>query len=427
MRHSAIPPQLFSKNQKKILAKLPEQALGILHSQDQMPRNGDQFYKYRQDSDFFYASGIEQEKSIILFVPFETPQKQVQLFILAPNPEVEMWEGSKLSIEEAHSISGIYEIHYTETFDIVFSAYARKADCFYINKNENPRFSSFIELRNDRFRKIIQKGYQDKEIHSFAPILSECRIIKEPEEIELIKKACDITRKGFLKVLTEAKAGMKEYEIEALLTSTFISNGAYEHAFEPIIAQGKNACFLHYTKNTDTLENGNLLFMDFGAEYANYASDCSRSFPINGTFSKRQEEIYLAVLSVLKNTQKLIKPGASIRYYHQQACLFIQEELLKLKLISIQDVTNQDPKKPAYSNYFMHGVSHFLGLDTHDVGDKDVILEPGMVVTCEPGIYIPSEGIGIRLENDILLTPEGNENLTVDIPIEIEDLYTYRK
>jgi Xaa-Pro aminopeptidase len=222
MRHLPISPQLFSKNQKKILTKLPEQALGILHSQDQMPRNGDQFYKYRQDSDFFYATGIEQEKSIVLFIPFEVPEKQIQLFILAPNPEVEMWEGKKLSIEEAHHISGISEIHYTETFDIIFSAYARKANCFYINKNENSRFSSFVESRNDRFRKVIQKGYENKEILSFAPILTECRIIKEPEEIELIKKACSITRKGFLKVLTEAKAGMKEYEIEALLTSSFL-------------------------------------------------------------------------------------------------------------------------------------------------------------------------------------------------------------
>ncbi|MDA3883187.1 MAG: Xaa-Pro aminopeptidase [Bacteroidales bacterium] len=427
MRHSAIPTQLFSKNQKKILAKLPEHALGVLQSQDQMPRNGDQFHKYRQDSDFFYASGIEQEKSIVLFIPFEIPEKQVQLFILAPNPELEMWEGSKLSFEEASRISGISEIHYTETFDIIFSAYALKADCFYINKNENPRFSSFVQSCNDRFRKVVQLGYPHKEIHSFAPIMTECRISKEPEEIELIRTACGITRTGFLHVLSETKAGMKEYEVEALLTSSFISNGAYEHAFEPIIAQGKNACYLHYTKNTDTLENGNLLFMDFGAEYANYASDCSRSFPISGTFSKRQEEVYSAVLSVLKDTQRLIKPGTSIRNYHQQACLLIQEELLKLKLISTQDIKNQDPKKPAYSSYFMHGVSHFLGLDTHDVGDKDVILEPGMLVTCEPGIYIPAEGIGIRLENDILLTPEGNENLTANIPIEIEELYTHMK
>ncbi|MFO7867830.1 MAG: aminopeptidase P N-terminal domain-containing protein [Bacteroidales bacterium] len=423
MRNKAISSKLFIKNRRKILQKMPPHSMAVIHSQDLMPRNGDQFHPFRQDSDFFYATGIEQERSIVLFISDEVPEKQVQLCILSPNPDIEMWEGEKLSVSKAQEISGISEIHTVDDFARIFTIYAQRAKIIYLKRNENPRFSSYVKTCNDRFRKLIHKAYRHKEIRSFAPLLAECRIIKEPEEIELIREACDITRNAFLKVLAHTKPGMYEYEIEALLTSEFLSRAAHGHAFAPIVAQGKNACYLHYNTNTDMLEDGNLLFLDFGAEYANYASDCSRTFPINGTFSARQKEVYSAVLDVQKLTQDCMKPGVTIRTVHAQSCTFIEHKLLQLGLISQDEIDSQNPKKPAYFKYFMHGVSHFLGLDTHDVGEKDVELEPGMVLTCEPGIYIPEEGLGIRLENDILITQNGNENLCKDIPIEIDDLY----
>lgn len=396
---------------------MTQNSIGVIHSNDKMPRNGDLFFPFRQHSDFFYASGIEQEKSILLFVPGEPdPNKRVQLFIIKPDIHMEIWEGTKLTPHEAQTISGIQTIHAEKDFDIIFSEYAKKSEIIYVNKNENPRFESYIRSRDDRFRTIIKRGYPQHELKSFAPILWECRLIKEPEEIALIKQACAITHEGFLEICSNIKPGMYEYELEAILTHVFISRGASGHAFEPIIASGKNACYLHYTKNDSLLKSGQIVNIDFGAEYANYASDCTRAIPVNGCFTKRQKQVYRSVLRVLQETKKLIVAGTTIQAYHQEACKYIEEELLTLGLITKNNIANQSKKTPAYSQYFMHGISHFLGLDTHDVGTKDIVLEPGMVVTCEPGIYILEEEIGIRLENDIVVTVEGNEDLTSNIP-----------
>lgn len=417
MRYEAISPYLFSKNREKILAQMPQNSIAVIHSNDAMPRNGDLFFPFRQQSDFFYASGIEQEESILLFVPYESdPNKRVQLFILKPDEKLEIWEGKKLTPLEAQKISGIQTVLSEKEFYTTFAEYAKKSEIIYINQNENPRFTSPVSSRDERFKTYVQQKYPKHETRSLAPILCKCRLIKEPEEIELISKACAITREGFLEVCSRIKPGMKEYHIEAILSEVFISHGASGHAFEPIVASGKNACYLHYTKNNSLLESGTLVTIDFGAEYANYASDCTRAIPVNGEFSKRQKQIYMSVLRAFKQTKKIITAGTTIQNIHSEACKYIEEELLLLGLITKQDIATQKAKSPAYFTYFMHGVSHFLGLDTHDVGEKDVVLEPGMVLTCEPGIYVLQEEIGIRLENTILVTTDGNKDLMDNIP-----------
>lgn len=421
MRYTSLPTTLFHKNRQKILERLPQNAIAVLFASELMPRNGDLFYPYRQNSDFFYACGIEQELSILLFVPWETEEKRVQLYIREPNHLLETWEGKKLTKQEAADISGISDILYEQEFKYSFFRYAQTAEQFYCNRNENPRFSSKIISPDERFAKTVRKKYPTKAIHSFAPILTDCRLRKEPEEIACIQRACEITNNAFSAVLASITPGMQEFEIEAILSQEFIKHGAC-HAFEPIVASGKNACYLHYTKNNAVLNNGDMLLIDFGAEYANYASDFSRTIPVNGTFSKRQEEVYCAVLRVLEYTKTLIVPGACIAEYTKQTGIAMQEELLQLGLITNQDIARETAKAPAYRRYFMHGVSHFLGLDTHDVGGKNTILEPGMIVSCEPGIYILEEGLGIRLENDILVTETGNEDLSVNCPIRIEDI-----
>lgn len=423
MRYNQISSELFIKNRKKVISKLPKNSIAIIHSNDQMPRNGDLYFPYRQNSDFFYLTGIEQEKSILVLFPGETDvKKQAALFLLTPKPELEIWEGKKLSVEEAYAISGISSIHYEENFGLFITKYLQSCKVMYLNKNENPRLQTHVRSRDDRFARIIRKRFPEIKIQRLAPILWGSRLIKEPEEIECITKACEITTTAFKQLLPNIKAGMKEYQIEGIMTDIFLSHGANGHAFEPIIASGKNTCFLHYVKNNQVLQNGDLLLLDFGAEYANYASDCSRTIPISGIYSQRQKQVYEAVLRIMKQTTQLIQKGTTISKYHTQTIAFVEEELLQLGLITKEQIANQTLKKPAYFNYFMHGVSHFMGLDTHDVGNKDEILMPGMVVTCEPGIYIPSEGIGIRLENDILITETGNIDLLADIPIECEEI-----
>lgn len=423
MRYPPISSKLFEKNRAKVLSKLPKDSVAIVHSNDQMPRNGDLFFPYRQNSDFFYLTGIEQEKSILLLIPGESDKKkQAILFILEPNPKLEIWEGKKVSFEEAQQISGITEIHYEEAFHIFFTKVSANLTKIYLNRNENPRLQTNVRSRDDRFTRILKRNFPSKDYLRLAPILWECRLQKEPEEIELIQKACAITRDSFYEVIKHIKPGMYEYEIEAIITNHFISKGAKGHAYEPIIAGGKNACYLHYVKNCDILQPNDVLFMDFGAEYANYASDCSRALPISGTFTKRQREVYEAVLRVLKYTRTLIVAETTISVYQKVTCECMQEELLSLGLLTKNDIAKQTYRNPAYFTYFMHGVSHFLGLDTHDVGEKDTILKPGMIVTCEPGIYIQNEGLGIRLENDILVTENGNIDLMGDIPIEVDEI-----
>lgn len=423
MRYTSIPNQLFIKNRKKLASLMEGESFAILRSSDSMPRSGDLFYPFRQSSDLFYTTGINQEKTSLVMCPsHEDESLREVLFILKPSVHMEIWEGKKLTMEEASAISGVRTIMWEEEFTSFIDSLSKKYKQAYLNKNENPRYASSIKLGDERYAEHFQNKYKRTAVKRLAPLLTSLRTIKEPEEIEVLRKACSITKEAFLNVLKCTKPGMFEYEIEAEIIHTFIKRGANGHAYEPIIAGGKNACYLHYTKNNDLLKHGDLLFMDFGAEYANYASDLSRAIPINGRFSNRQKDVYQAVLHVLKEARSMLRVSTTISEYHKEVCKIMEKQLIGLGLFTEENVKAQDPKNPLFFQYYMHGTSHFIGVDTHDVGSKDQPLEPGMVFSCEPGIYIPTEGIGIRLENDILITNGDPIDLMADIPIELEEI-----
>jgi len=423
MRYSTIPPSLFVKNRAKLLAKLDKNSVAVVHSNHQMPRNGDLFHPYRQSSDLFYLTGIGQEETALLLCPSHPDSSMREiLFILRPNEEMEIWEGKKLRVTEAAKISGVENVRFIDELESVYKQLAFSNEVLYFNRNENPRADSDLPTKDESWFSQ-QKGYFP--LHTYkrlAPLLTKIRLQKEPEEVNLMKTACQITNEAFRAVLKECKAGMKEYEIEAILTYHFTRLGANGHAYEPIVAAGKNACYLHYNKNNSLLKDRDLLFMDFGAEYANYSADCSRAIPINGKFTVRQREVYNAVLRVMDAAKAMLRPGVVLADYHKEVCKIMDAELIKLGLYSVEQAMNQDPQKPLYFKYYMHGTSHFMGLDTHDVGDKQTVLKPGMVLSCEPGIYIMQEGIGIRLENDIQITDGDPIDLMQDIPLDPDEI-----
>ncbi|NPA45278.1 MAG: M24 family metallopeptidase [Chlorobi bacterium] len=421
MKYNKISNTLFVKNRNKLLNKIENKGIAIINSNDQMPKNGDQTYKFRQNSDFFYLTGIEQEKSILILNPFYKKNKEI-LFILKPEKELEIWEGHKLTKEEATEISGIKNIKFISEFDAFLKDLLLENDNIFLNNNEYSKINTAVPYKDLRFIHELKEKYPLHKFHRLAPFLTELRLIKEPEEIELMKKACDITTKAFHKVLKTVKPGIKEYEIEAEITYEFLKNGANGHAYEPIIASGKNNCVLHYISNDKICKDGDLILMDFGAEYANYSADTTRTIPANGKFSERQKEVYNAVLRVMKKATKLMKPKMTINKLNKKVNSFIEEELVLLGLAKKEEINNKKQKDVIRMKYFMHGNSHFMGLDVHDVGTKDTEFKPGMVLSCEPAIYIEEEGFGIRLENDILITDNEPIDLLANEPIEIEDI-----
>lgn len=422
MKYKPIKPSLFQKNRKKLAKKLDVKSVAIIHSNDEMPRNGDQFYPFRQNSDFFYFTGIEQEKSVLVLCPNHRNEKWREiLFLLKPNKTLEIWQGHKLTQEEAQQISGIQTIKWLDEYETILGELLQTNELIYLNISENARFQPDIVSRDFRKHKKLKKKFPLHQYKRLAPIITDLRLVKEEEELHLIKTACNITKKAFHRVLEKVQPGMFEYEIEAEMTYVFLKNGASGHAYAPIVATGKNACALHYVDNDAVCKNSDLLLMDFGAEYANYAADCTRTIPVNGKFSARQKECYQSVLNVLKKAQQLLVPGTTINEINKKVNSLMEEEMIKLGLFTKEDVQKQDPASPMYFNYFMHGTSHFIGLDVHDVGSKDIQLQKGMVLTCEPGLYIAEENLGIRLENDILVDEEPI-NLMFDIPIEIAEI-----
>jgi len=384
---------------------------------------------FRQNADLLYLSGIDQEETILLLFPdCPNPNYKEALFLKKTNEHIAVWEGHKYTKEEAEQASGIKNIYWNEEFEKVFPMLMNWAEHCYLNLNEHDRYVHAVPYRDLRFAKEVQGKYPLHKTERSAPILSKLRSIKLEVEIELIKKACEITEKAFRRVLKFVKPGVMEYEIEAEITHDFLRNRATGHAYSPIIASGKNACVLHYISNNQKCKDGDLLLMDFGAEYANYASDLTRTIPVNGKFSKRQKDVYTAVLKVMKGASKMLVPGNTIEKYHQEVGKLMEEELIKLKLLKASDVKKQDKKNPLYKKYFMHGTSHHLGLDVHDFGTR--FFEPiqaGMVFTCEPGIYIPKEKIGIRIENDLLVTNKRPIDLMATIPIEVEEIEALMK
>lgn len=418
MRYRSISPRLFKENRNKLLSELDADSVVILHSSDQMVRNGDQYYTYRQSSDFFYLTGIEQEMSILLLSPDQKVRSNTaKLFIRKPDPNLETWEGPKLTREEAGRISGIDSVHWLEDFDSLSRECILTSTSIYCSTREQPKFKPEVPSRDERYLIRLKKKYPSHQFKRLTPLLSQLRSVKEPEELDMIREAIRITSLGFLEVLAMMKAGLKEYEIEAVLTREFIRHGANGHAYAPIIATGKNACYLHYIQNDHTLHSGQLVLMDFGAEYGNYAADCSRTLPVDGKFSARQLEIYNACLDLYDFARSIIKPGISIEKINEQVWKRSEEVHISLGLYTHKDVEKQDKESPMYRKYLMHGISHFIGLDVHDVGQIKSPLTEGMVLTCEPGIYIPEEETGVRLENNLLVTAGGNTDLMAEIPL----------
>ncbi len=403
---------------------MSENTIAVLTSNDVKHNNADDVMGFTQNNDLFYLSGIDQEETLLVLYPdaYKKENREI-LFIKETNEHIKIWDGEKLTKKQASEISGIKRVEWIQDFEMVLQYMAFEAEGFYLGHNEHlKRVTKSQETQQDRMIKWCKEKYPLHQYFRAAKITRALRQIKSEEEIKLIQKAANISIESFKRVLKTCKPNIKEYELEAELTYNLIKLGAIRHAFQPIVASGKNACALHYNTNDAVCKNDEMVLMDFGVCYANYNSDTTRCFPVNGKFSDRQKEVYSSVLYCLKEGSKLLKPGMISSDYEQHMAALIEAELIKLGLLNADEVLKQDPEKPLYKKYFMHGTAHHIGLDVHDVGLYSRPFEVGMVLTCEPGIYIPEEGIGCRLENDYLITKDGNINLTEAMPIEIEDI-----
>lgn len=423
MKYNPLTQSFYIKNRQKLIAKLPARSLAVFHSNDIMPTNADGTMRFRQNNDLFYLTGIDQEETVLVICPdFPDPNMREILFLRETNEHIAVWEGHKYTKEEAFETSGIDNIQWLSNFDQVLNSLMTLSEKVFLNTNEHLRADIQVETRDARFIRKCKDRYPLHQYLRVAPLMHQLRAVKEQEEIDQMQMACDITEKGFRRILSFVKPGVTEYEIEAEFIHEFIRNRSKGFAYEPIIAAGGNACVLHYIENKEICKEGDLILMDVGAEYGNYNADMTRTIPVSGRFNKRQREIYDAVLRVKNNASDMLRPGINIQDYHKEAGLMMQSELLGLGLIDQTDIKNQDPKWPAYKKYFMHGTSHHLGLDVHDVGTMHDPIVPGMVFTVEPGIYIPAEGIGVRLENNILIKENGYFDLMRNIPIEAEEI-----
>ena len=422
MRHKTIDPKLFATHRKNLCDRLPEKSLAITNANDVLPTNADGTFPIHPNSDLFYLSGIEQEESIlVLFPDSKNPSHREILFIRESNDNLKIWEGYKHSKEDARKISGIQTVYWTSEFDNIFQLLAAEAEIIALNDNEHNRAANEVETRDQRFNKKIRQDYPLHKIERLAPHLHQLRFSKHPIEIKQIKQAIDITARGFRRVLKMVKPGIAEYEIEAEWAKEFIKRRS-KFAYTPIVASGANACVLHYLQNDQTCRKGQLLLMDVGACYANYNADLTRTIPVSGKFTRRQKQVYNAVLRVLRQSIENATVGKSLKEWQTDSHDMMTEEMLRLKLITKTQVQKQDPEKPACRKYFMHGLGHSLGLDVHDVSNDQTEFRENSVFTVEPGIYLPEEGFGIRLEDNIQITNEGPINLMSKIPIEAEEI-----
>jgi Xaa-Pro aminopeptidase len=423
MKYTPLPKSLFEKNRKRYVSQLLPNSVAFFLSNDEMPRSGDQHHVFKQNADLYYLTGIDQEQTILVLAPnHPLAEYRELLFIRKTNEHIAVWEGHKYTKEEARQASGITQVYWMDDFQNMLALLMHHSKHVYINYNENDRFSNEVPYADVRFAEKLKSKYGAHHYERSAPIMARLRAIKQEEEIAPLKTAIDITAAAFNNVMKTVKPGITEYEIEAQITFDFLKRRATGHAYMPIIAAGGNSCVLHYTANNQVCKDGDIMLLDFGAEYANYAADLTRVVPINGKFTPRQKAVYNAVLHVMKEAQKMLVVGNTIPQYHEAVGKIMEEELIKLGLLNADEVAQQDPRAPLYKKYFMHGTSHFLGLDVHDIGNRYEPMQAGMVFTCEPGIYIPAEGIGIRLENDILITEQGNVDLMAHIPIAAEEI-----
>ena len=402
---------------------LPAGAVVILHANDIMPTNADGVMPFKQQSDLFYLTGIDQEETVLVMAPdHENESMREMLFVKLTSEEIAIWEGQKLTKDEASAISGIETVHWLDAFQSQVASIIHQSETIYLYTNEHDRSSSKVETRNDRFLKEYKANYPLHNFGRLALLLAEQRAVKASEEIDALQIACNITEAGFRQVLKHIRPGIREYELEAVLSYEFLKRGSRGFAYTPIIAAGANSCVLHYVQNDQLLESGQLVLMDVGAEYGNYNADLTRTVPVNGKFTERQKQVYEAVLRVKKEATQMLVPGTLIAEYHKEVGKVVEKELIQLDLLDAKQVEDQDPKNPLYKKYFMHGTSHHLGIDVHDVPPRHLPLKPGMVLTVEPGIYIREEGLGIRIEDDVVVTEGQPVNLMENIPIEVEEI-----
>ena len=428
MKFQPIIPELYIENRKKLAAKLERNSIAIFNSNDEMPRSGDSSHLFRQNADMLYLTGIDQEETMLIIFP-DCPQAEYRevLLLRQTSDLIAIWEGHKYTIEEARQASGIQKVMWIDELESILHMLMIYAEHVYLDMNENYRLKYILPDRNHRFALQLRERFPLHDYRRVAPIMLALRQIKSSTEVDLIKEAIRITDVAFRRVLKFMKPGVTEYEIEAETTHEFIRNRSSGHAYTPIIASGKNSCVLHYIANSETCKEGEVLLLDFGADYGNYAADLTRTIPVSGKFTARQRKVYNAVLRVMRGAMKMLKPGTIINDYQEEVGKMMEEELLNLRLINKTAIKNQTKEKPAYKKYFMHGTSHHLGIDVHDLGNRSQPLQQGMVLTVEPGIYVEDEQTGIRIENNVWITKNGNIDLMKNIPIEADDIEALMK
>jgi Xaa-Pro aminopeptidase len=423
MKYYPIDSDLFIQNRQRFVEQLKPKSVAVFNSNDILPTSADGTHPFVQQTDLFYLSGIDQEESTLVFCPDTREEKHREiLFLKETNDQIALWEGQKYTKDEASDVSGIKTIYWNHEFNNIFKTLIFQSENIYLNTNEHLRADAGVETRDARFLQWCLKVYPLHNYERLAPIMHDLRAIKSQIEVELIKKAANITGLTFSRLLGFIKPGVWEFQIEAEIYHEFLKNRSKGPAFETIIASGVDSCTLHYVKNDKQCRDGDLVLIDFGAEYANYAADVTRTVPVSGKFSKRQKQVYNAVLNVQKAAIKLLTPGKTLDEYHKEVAKIMQAELIRLGVLDSNLVKKQSEDEPLYKKYFPHGASHYLGLDVHDYGGRYRKFEPGMVLTCEPGIYIRDEAIGIRIENDILITAHDPIDLTQSIPREAEEI-----
>jgi Xaa-Pro aminopeptidase len=423
MRYDPIDPVLFIENRKKLKVRLKPNSISVFLSNDVMPTSADGRMTFVQHSDIFYFCGIDQEETILVVCPDAQEEKHREiLFIRETSEKIAIWEGQKLSRDQATVISGIQTVYWTREYEPVSRSLVIESETIYLNTNEHLRAEVVVETREMRYLRECMARYPLHHYERLAPVMHALRAVKSQIELNLIQKACHITEKAFRRLLSFIRSGVWEFEIEAEIIHEFLMNRSRGPAYPSIIASGANACVLHYENNNRQCLDGELVLMDFGAEYAGYASDLSRTVPVNGRFSPRQKAVYNAVLRVKRAAIAMLLPGNTLADYHKAVGSLMEKELLDLGLLTVADIQNQSVDMPAYKQFFMHGTSHHLGLNVHDYGNRYRFFEPGMVFTVEPGIYIREEGIGVRIENDIVITADGPVDIMKGIPIEADEI-----
>lgn len=423
MRYEPIDPQLFVTNRERLRALLKPNSIVVLHSNDVYPTNADGTMPFRQQSDLYYLTGVDQEDSILILVPdaYEARDREI-LLVKETSEHIAIWEGDKLTKDQATQVSGIGRVEWTSSFESLLHRLVPQIDHIYLTTNEHLRAEVVVETRNARFIRDCQARYPLHRYERLAPLIHRLRMIKQPAEIEVIQKACDITEAGFRRSLGFIQPEVGEWEIEAEFMHEFLRRGSRGFAYTPIIGSGKNACVLHYITNDHVCRDGDLLLMDVAAEYAGWNSDMTRTVPVNGKFTDRQRAVYDAVLRVLRGANEILRLGKFPADYQREVLELMEKELVDLKLFTAEEAKAQGPEKPLVKKYFMHGTSHHLGLDVHDVSPPNEAFAEGMVMTIEPGIYIREEGIGIRLENNVVIGKDDNFDLMGNIPIEADEI-----